>query len=303
MRLDLDLIEVFCCVYEEGSFSKAASRLYLSQPTISGHIKNLESYIDAKLFDRLPRNLVPTQAGRLLYRHGRVILDEKRAAIQELKKFLNRVEGSLRICASTIPGEYLLPQLIAAFHARFPAVRIEMRISDSESVCEEALIGKAEIGFAGAKVDSVGLEYNLLASDELVLIAPHNDEWRAIESVSLDRLAKMPFLAREVGSGTRLIFERKTGCSMNGFNIVGYLSSSNAIKEAVKAGLGAAVISNLAVRTELASGLVKTVRIEGVESLNRQFYTVVNRNLTLSPLAEEFLHFIFEDEIEQAASA
>lgn len=303
MRLDLELIEVFCCVYEEGGFSKAASRLLISQPTVSGHIKNLESYIDAKLFDRLPRQLVPTRAGQLLYKHGRVILSAKRSAIQELTRFLNRVEGSLMISASTTPGEYLLPSLISAFHAKFPAVRIELRISDSEKVCEEALLGKAEIGFAGARVDSIGLGYHLLASDELVLIVPNHKQWRDTESISLDRLSKTPFLAREDGSGTRSIFEKKVGSSMNAFNIVAYLSSSNAIKESVKAGLGVAVISNMAARAEIASGLLRTVRIEGVDSMRREFYVVVNRNLTRSPIAEEFLDFVLNDRAEEAISA
>src|SRR6185503_13058242 len=111
MRLDLSLVEVFCVVYEEGSFSRAASKLHLSQPTVSGHIKNLEEAIGARLFDRLPRQAVPTRVGEILYIHGRAILNEKDATIQELSKFLNLVEGSLTISASTIPGEYLLPQI------------------------------------------------------------------------------------------------------------------------------------------------------------------------------------------------
>ena len=303
MRLDLELVEVFCSVYEEGSFSKAAARLSISQPTVSGHIKNLERYIDARLFDRLPRQLLPTRAGQLLYKHGRVILSAKRSAIQELTRFLNRAEGALVISASTTPGEYLLPAFISKFHAKFPAVRVELRISDSERVCEEALLGKAEIGFAGAKVDCIGLGYHLLASDELVLIAPNDERWKDIESISLARLSKTPLVAREAGSGTRSIFEKKTGCSMNGFNIVSYLNSSNAIKQAVQAGLGVAVISNMAVRAEIANGLLKTILIEGVDNIRREFYTVVNRNLTLSPIAEEFLAFVTDDQAERAIGA
>src|SRR5215469_6804455 len=142
MRLELSLIEVFCCVYEEGSFSKAALRLRCSQPTISGHIKNLEEHVAARLFDRLPRRIVPTRAGELLYKHGRIILNEKEAAIQELKRLLNRLEGTLSICSSTIPGDYLLPQLIAEFHSKLPAVRVEMRITDSKDVCSQVLGGR-----------------------------------------------------------------------------------------------------------------------------------------------------------------
>jgi DNA-binding transcriptional LysR family regulator len=290
MRLDLELIEVFCCVYEEGGFSKAASRLLISQPTVSGHIKNLKVTLTRSYLIACLASLYPP-GGSAFYKHGRVILSAKRSAIQELTRFLNRIEGSLTISASTIPGEYLLPPLISGFHSEFPAVRIELRISDSETVCEEALLGKTEIGFAGARVDSIGLEYDLFASDELVLIVPNNEKWKEVESVSLDGLSKAPLVAREAGSGTRSIFEKKTGFSMNGFNIVGYLNSSNAIKQAVHAGLGIAVISSMAVRSEIASGLLKTVRIEGWITSPRILH-VVNRNLTLSPIAEEFLGYV-----------
>src|SRR6185503_11646029 len=139
MRLDLYLVEVFCTIYEEGSFSKAALKLQLSQPTISIHIKNLEDAIGTKLFDRLPRQAVPTQAAKVLYRRGRAILNEKDAAIQELNKFLNRVEGSLTVCASTIPGEYLLAQIMVSFHAKYPKINVELQISDSKDVCHKVL--------------------------------------------------------------------------------------------------------------------------------------------------------------------
>jgi DNA-binding transcriptional LysR family regulator len=299
MRLDLSLVEVFCCVYEERSFSRAAERLRLSQPTISGHIKNLESYIGAKLFDRLPRHVVPTRAGQILYRHGRAILDQKELAIQELSKLLNRVEGSLTLGSSTIPGEYLLPPLIASFHDRFPAVRVEVRISDSQAVCDQALNGKIEIGFVGAKLEGVGLEFRHFASDELVLIAPNNKEWRRIRSITLEELSKKPFLAREKGSGTRKSFESKIGRSLDEFNVVGCLGSTAAVKEAVKAGLGVSVVSSLAVKSEIASGAIKIVQIEGIGPIRREFFSVTNRRLTLSPIAELFLESASEGALQR----
>jgi DNA-binding transcriptional LysR family regulator len=301
MRLDLSLVEIFCCVYEEGSFSKAAQRLRLSQPTISGHIKNLEQYIGAKLFDRLPRRIVPTRAGQLLYRHGRLILNEKEAAIQALKKFLNRIEGPLAISSSTIPGEYLLPQIIASFHHSFPKVRVELEIADSEAACRAVLDGKAELGFAGARLDACNLELRHFASDDLVLVAPNNNRWRRVKSITLDQLAGLPFLAREPGSGTRQAFEKKIGRSLDNFNLVGCFGSTGAIKEALKAGLGLSVLSLLAVKFEVKSGQLKIVEIEGIGPIQRDFFTVVNRSLTLSPIAEAFLAFAIEGSTKQKA--
>lgn len=293
MRLELSLIEVFCSVYEEGSFSKAALRLRCSQPTISGHIKNLESYVEARLFDRLPRRIVPTRAGQVLYRHGRIILNEKEAAIQELNKLLNRIEGTLSIWSSTIPGDYLLPQLIASFHSKVPAIRIEMRISDSKDVCNQVLGGKAELGFIGARLDAVGLELKHFAKDELALVVANNKEWRQVRRVTLSELAAKPFLAREPGSGTRLAFERTVGVNVDEyFNVVACFGSSSAAKEAVKAGLGFSVLSMLAVKSEIAMGSLKTVEIDGVTPIERDLFVAINRNLTLSPIAESFFDFV-----------
>jgi DNA-binding transcriptional LysR family regulator len=292
MRLDLNLLEVFCCVYKEGSFSRAAHKLSLSQPTVSGHIKNLEVHLGTKLFNRLPRQVVPTRAGEILYRRGQTIMNEKEAALQELKRFLNRIEGSLAICCSTIPGEYLMPQIVASFHERFPAVVIEMNVSDSQKVCNDVLSGKAELGFAGAKIETVGLEFRLFASDEMVLVVPDNAEWHKVETISLDSLADKPLLVREAGSGTRLTFEKRIGRALSDFNVVGYFGSSNSIKEAIKAGLGVSVLSLLSIRSEVESGAFKTVNIEGIDPLRRDFFAIFNKHFTLSPIAEEFIDFV-----------
>jgi DNA-binding transcriptional LysR family regulator len=289
MRLDLALLEVFCTVYAEGSFSKAALKLRLTQPTVSGHVKKLEEAVGARLLDRLPRNVVPTEAGKILYRRGRTILNEKEAAITELGTFLNCVEGSLTVCSSTIPGEYLLPQLIAEFHAKYPGVSVELQISDSKDVCNRVLAGTAELGFVGARFDGVGLEFRQFASDMLGLIVPSNDEWKDIASITLDDLAKKPFLSRERGSGTRVTFERAVGRELEGFNIIGRFGSSNAVKEGLKAGLGISVLSLLAVGPELRRGELKVVEIEGSGAISREFFMVLNRNLTTSPIANAFM--------------
>jgi DNA-binding transcriptional LysR family regulator len=289
MRLDLALLEVFCTVYEEASFSKAALKLSLTQPTVSGHVKNLEAAVGAKLLDRLPRNVVPTGAGKILYRHGRSILNEKDSAIRELGKFFNCVEGSLTVCASTIPGEYLLPRLIAEFHAKYPGVSVELQISDSKSVCDKVLTGTTELGFVGAKFDTVGLEFRQFASDTLGLIVPNNDEWKDVDSIPLDSLAKKPFLSREGGSGTRITFERAVGRELEGFNIIGCFGSTNAIKEGLKAELGVSILSLLAVGPELSRGELKVVQIDGSGEIRREFFMVLNSNLTTSPVVDAFI--------------
>ncbi len=292
MRLDLRLLEVFCRVYEERSFSRAAEKLWISQPTVSGHIKNLEEALEVRLFERLPREVVPTQAARILYRHGEVILKQREVALQELMAYLNRLEGSLTVAASTIPGEYLLPQVLVAFNAQFPRVEVKLTISDSKEVCDQVAKGRAEIGCSGAQLERLGLEYHHFASDKLALVVPNNSRWRKVARISMEDLRREPFLARESGSGTRISFEEQLGHSLDRFNIQAVLSSTNAVKEGVKAGLGISVLSLLAVQTELAKGVLKTVRIENCQPLRRDFFAVVNKRFTLSPIAQSFLEFL-----------
>lgn len=289
IRLDLELVELFCRVVEEGSFSKAAKVLSLSQPTVSGHIKNLEAFVGTPLINRLPRRIVLTRAGELLYSRGQVILREKDAAARELTRFLHGQDGGLVLCGSTIPSEYLLPPVVAAFHARFPGIRIEIRVADSRQACDEILSGRVEVGFVGARFESAEIAFRPFASDELVLVAPCNTRWGGVAAIALADLASTPFLAREHGSGTRLAFETAIGRPLDSFNLVGSFGSTNAIKEALKAGLGVSVVSSRAVAWELSAGLLKTVRIEGAAAMTREFYAVTHRKLSLSPIADAFL--------------
>lgn len=292
LRLDLYLVEIFCCVYEHSNFSRAAKKLRISQPTISGHIKNLEDHVGLKLFDRLPKRVVPTRAGELLYRHGCSILKEKESAIRGLNKLRNCIEGPLLIHSSTTPGEYLLPKIIASFHSEHPGIAIEVRISDSRITCNEVLKGKAEIGIVGAMFESKELEFCHLTSDQMVLVVPNNDKWRKVKSITPSALAKVPFLVREAGSGSRIAFEAEAGINLANFNIVGYLGSTSAIKEALRANLGVSVLSLLAVKNEIDSGVFKVIAIDGIDTIERDLYTVVNKSLTLSPIAESFLSLL-----------
>lgn len=294
MRLDLNLIEIFCCVYEESNITKAAGRLRISQPTVSCHIKNLESYVGAKLFDRLPRRLIPTHAGKLLYRRGFSILKEKEAAMQDLEKFLRRIEGSLRISGGNILGEYVLPQLIAGFYAQFPAVKVELKISEPKVVCEDVLSGDAELGFTCLKIDTIGLEYRPFATGEMALVVPNTKVWRRIKAMSLEQLAVEPFLSRETGSGMRALVEEKIGRTLEDFNVVGVFGSDGGVKEALKAGMGISIMSLFSVKHELASGELKVMKIKGIDIQAPDLFVATNKRLTLSPIAETFLASILE---------
>ena len=197
---------------------------------------------------------MPTQAEDILYRHGQVVLNEREAILQELQQFLNRLSGFLVLSASTVPGEYLLPRVMASFHSPYPGVKLEVKITDSSRACREVLDGRSELGCIGARIEEADLQFHRFARDRLVLLARKDEDRISAESISLDQLALQPFLTRESGSGIRIVFEKSVGRSLDQFNVVASLGSSNAIKGGLRSGLGLSVMSPLSVRRELERG-------------------------------------------------
>ncbi|MEM7050070.1 MAG: selenium metabolism-associated LysR family transcriptional regulator [Acidobacteriota bacterium] len=297
--MDLRLLEIFCCAYEERSFSKAAQRLSLTQPTISGHIKTLETYFGTLLFDRLGREVRPTRAGELLFEQGRQIIDIKRNMVDDMSRFLNRLEGQLKVGASTIPGEYLLPSIVGGFRKSNPRLNVRVTIQGSGAVLAGVREGRFEVGFVGARPrhgEDVGgakaLHYERFASDRLVLAIPQDSPWRERSVSTFERLKELPLLVREPGSGTRVMLERRLtelGESLDDFNVVAEFGSTAAVKEAIKAGVGCSVISDLALTTEVDAGIIATVSLAELEDLDRHFYVALDERRANSPICSLFL--------------
>jgi DNA-binding transcriptional LysR family regulator len=294
--MDLRLLEIFCRVCEEKSFSKAAERLRLSQPTVSSHISTFEQQVGARLLDRLGREVVPTRVGTLLYEHGRRIMEAKRLLMEDLDRMLHRLEGQLRIGASTIPGEYLLAPLIRDFHSAHPRIEIQLMIRDTAEILEKVRDGGVELGFVGAQRDDFPeIHYQDFAADRLVLVAPDAGRWRELSEIGFEELCREPMVIRESGSGTRTIFERRLqqlGHSPDELHVVAEMGSTSAVKQAVLAGVGIAILSDLAVQSEIRTGLLKTVSLRKVDPLERRFFTAIHRRRARSPLCEVFLAWL-----------
>ena len=175
--MDLWQLNIFCKVIELKSFSRAGKAVHLSQPTISSHIKDLEDHLDCRLIDRLSKEAVPTKAGELLYEYAKRILalrDETETALAEFK---GKIRGRLVIGGSTIPGTYLMPQLIGDFKKQYPDVIVSLKIGDTENVIEDILKGNLELGIVGAKADTKKIVQKKLFEDEMRLIVPANHRW------------------------------------------------------------------------------------------------------------------------------
>jgi DNA-binding transcriptional LysR family regulator len=295
--MDFRQIEIFVKVAELGSFSRAAEALYLTQPTVSERVRSLEEELGIKLLDRQQRGASPTKAGQLLLAYAQRILQLLAEARQALDEFQGRMSGELIVGASTIPGEYVLPPLIGRFKAKFPDISISLLIGDTQGVLDWLLEGKVEAGVVGAQIDHRAIEYRELGPDELVLVVPSDHPWHGKKTVTLDEVRQEPLIVREKGSGSRHALERalgEVGLDLGAFKVVGEMGSTQAIKQAVKAGVGVSMISKRAVEEECRANLLWCVKVKDLK-FTRAFYLVIHRDRTRSPLAEAFRAFLLDE--------
>jgi DNA-binding transcriptional LysR family regulator len=292
--VDIHVLEVFCKIVESGSFSKAANAVYLTQPTVSGHIKKLEEEVGVRLLDRLGHRATPTKAGELLYRYAKRILAVRQEAQQALDEFKGGLRGELIIGASSIPGGYVLPPLISRFKAAYPDISVVLRVSYSKGILDAIIDGTYELGAVGAKFDDARIEYQKFAEDEMVLVVHHGHPWAAKGSVKAKELPTQPWFIRERGSGTRKMVEQaleRHNLSMGAFKVIGEMGNNEAVRQAVKSGGGVAIISKLAVESTIKCRELAVVRIQGLK-LTRDFYLVTHRHRSRSPICKAFLTFI-----------
>lgn len=295
--MDARQLEIFVKVAELGSFSKAAGALFLTQPTVSEHIRGLEEELGVRLLDRLGRGAAPTKAGQLLLGYARRILELHREARQALDQFQGRMSGELVVAASTIPGEYVLPALIGRFKEKYPDIAISLLIGDTQRVVEWVLEGRAELAVAGAQIDHRALEYRELMPDELVLVVSAAHPWHGKKTATLEEVRAEPLIVRERGSGSRHALERalaEVGLDLSDFRVVGEMGSTQAIKQGVKAGVGISLISKRAVAEECQHGTLHCVKVKDLR-FSRAFYLVTSTTRTRSPLAEAFRAFLISE--------
>src|SRR5262249_50465496 len=184
--MDLRRLEIFVRVAEFGSFSRAAEALFLTQPTVSEHVRALEDELGVQLLDRLGRGAVPTPAGQLLLGYARKLLTLASEAQQAGNQFQGRVSGELGGGGSSNPGEDLLRALIGAFRTKHPEIAVTLLIGDSRSVQEWVEAGRVEIGVVGVRPTGRSLESRQLMADELVVVVAPEHPWASRGSISVE---------------------------------------------------------------------------------------------------------------------
>ena len=278
------------------SFSEAARALGVSQPAVSRQIQKLEAELGVRLLAREEEPVGPTPAGWELFAFAERSLSEHEELLRRLAAQARTVSGVLRIAASTTPGEFLVPRLLAEFTARHAAVGAQVAIMDTAEVIERLLDHQYEIGFTGALEDRPRLAWLKLAEDEIVLAVPAGHPFAGRETIELGELAGEKLIEREDGSGTftslrRLLAER--GAELPPHQVAMVLGSTQAILTAIRQGLGLGFISNLALASGASTSVVP-VRLAGLP-LHRDLYATYEPARLVTPVLTAFIDFLQEN--------
>ena len=291
-------LEAFVNAVKYKSFSKAADATFLTQPTISTHVSNLEAELGVRLLNRKGREISLTPQGQEFYGYAVELLNTRERALNQIHNSVKELEGILEIQTSTIPGHYYLPMLLDEFHKRHPGIRFYVEQTDSRTVNDNLLVQRGEIGFTGYK-GNTGLTYEPLFYDEMVLITPDHEKYRPYkngEELPVDFFIHEPFVMREDGSGTKQEMEKALVDGKTVFknvSVIARMTNMAAVKQVVSRGLGVSIVSEQVVKETAESEKIRYFKIKGLEK-KRCFYMAYNKSAILSPVAEAFLQFVHE---------
>ncbi|MFA5310034.1 MAG: selenium metabolism-associated LysR family transcriptional regulator [Dehalococcoidales bacterium] len=292
--MNTDQLKTFHEIVRLGSFSEVARQLGISQPAVSFQVQKLEQELGVRLIDRSQRTITLTQAGQRLLRFAESVASERESLIIDLDHMRDDVSGDLHIAASTIPGEFLLPPLLAVFKKRYPAVNIRLDVSDSLTVIGRVRDNTCEIGFCGVPPEGKDLASFKIGGDEIVLIVFPGHPFARKSEVTPDEIEGEPLIFREATSGTQRSLENllaQAGIPTGKWTPNMVLGSTQSVVSAVAAGAGIAFVSSLAVKNCMAQGAVTRVGVKGLR-LTRDFFCVYRPERIVSRLLEGFINYL-----------
>ena len=289
--MNLNHLRVFHTVAAAGSITAAARSLQVSQPAVSKQLGELEDALGARLVDRLPRGIRLTAAGRALAEHAARIFGIEQTAEAEIEALLGVRHGQLSVGASTTIGSYLVPRVFGAFRRLHPELRLDLQIGNTAFVHDLVRRHAVELGLTEGFVHDDDLKTGVFDQDDMVAIAASGDPVLARAPLTARELVALPFVMRERGSGTREVIEAALAKKRLAVDPVMSLGSTEAVKNAVAAGLGVAIVSRLALEQELASGMLVAIEIADLR-IRRALHLVELHGKSRSPAAARFLELL-----------
>ena len=288
-------LQVFYTVAKQLSFTKAAELLYMTQPAVTFQVKQLEEHFNTRLFERSHSKISLTPAGEVALEYAEKILNLTNEMETRLGELTGQVSGTLMVGASTTIAEYMLPRLLGDFKAQYPHVHARLTVANSETIESKVADHTLDVGLIEAPSHHPQLTPQVCGEDELVAICSPSHSMAAFKSVTPPQLAEMPYVSREDGSGTREVVDeyfRNNGIQPDDLHIAMELGSREAIKGAVEANLGIAILSRATISKELKLGDLVAVPLQ--PPLRRPLSMVYAKEKFRSRLLQTFLDFVKE---------
>ena len=266
----LDQLRILRMIENEGSFKKAAEKLYISQPAVSLQIQNLEKQLNIPVFYRDKKQVKLTNAGQILMRYCHRILDLCEETCLALDELQTLQTGTLTIGASQTTGTYLMPRLIGIFRHKYPRISVELKVHSTRKIARGVASGRIDLAIVGGDIPvelNKTLEIISYAEDELALILPRTHPFSSLDCIQKEDLYRLKFIALDTQSTIRNVIDNtlmQNGIDSTYFKIEMELNSIEAIKNAVQAGLGAAFVSVSAISKELELNTLHCVKIEDI---------------------------------------
>ena len=287
--MNLQYLRVFLTVAEHEHITRASEELILSQPAVTKTIQHLEQEVGLELIERHGRRIALTHAGHVLHNYARRVFALEREMEEALSALRDVDAGEVTVAASTTTGVYLLPPIVARYHARYPKVTLNITILNSHEIVEETLNWSLDFGLVEGDASALpqGLRVEVFAHDELVLVVSPKHRWRGLPAIPPTDLRDGQLLMREQGSGIREVIEHALLLHDVQVRPLLAVPDNEAIKQMVMSGVGAAIVSALAVQRELTSGDLVHVPIAGLD-LRPELSLVKRTDKQLSRAAQAF---------------
>jgi DNA-binding transcriptional LysR family regulator len=293
MQITFRQLKVFESVARNGSFTRAAGELHLTQPAVSMQIKQFEENLGLPLFEHLGKKIYLTEAGREMYNYSRRIaqlVDEAEEVIEDIKGVQR---GGLAISVATTANHFAT-RLLAGFVKRHQGVNFSLDVTNREALLHQLEHNERDLVIMGQPPESEDLIAEPFLQNPLVVIAPPDHPLTQENQIPLERLMEDSFVVRELGSGTRGAAERFFADKGVQFPMGMEMSSNEAIKQAVEAGLGLAVVSIHTLEVELEARRLAIINVEGFP-LKRHWFVVQRKGKRLSPVAQAFRQFVLDE--------
>jgi DNA-binding transcriptional LysR family regulator len=291
--MNLHQLKVFYEVAKSGSFSSAAQTLLLTQPAVTWQMKSLEGLYEVKLFEKMGKKIALTEEGKVLFDFADRILNLTRQAEAALADLKGLSRGFLKVDSTFTFGDFYLPDLLSAFHKKYPKIAVQVTTGNSSQIIENTLLHKNDIAFAARDPHHEKLEAREFTSDRLVAIVSPAHSFARRKSISLKEIEGQPLILRERGSSPRRMLDEILEQRRISANVITESASTSAIKKMVEKGIGMSILSQQVVKKELQAKILKQLPFSDVD-IAYTFYFIYHKDKYVSHALKAFLDIAME---------